>query len=50
MSCITPSGQMTEQYTRPKRSVRITRNATTPTFRASRAGRNWIFAIQPNHA
>ena len=22
MSCITPSGQMTEQYTRPKRSVR----------------------------
>ncbi len=50
MSCITPNGQMIEQYTRPKASVSSTRNTTTPTFSASTAGRNCILAVQPNQA
>jgi hypothetical protein len=50
MSCITPKGQITEQYTLPKRRVRISSAATTPTFRASTAGRNCTLAIHPNHA
>ena len=41
---------ITEQYTLPKTRVRSTRAITTPTFRASTAGRNWIFAIHPSQA
>jgi len=40
---------MTEQYTRPNTRVNTTSRATMLRFRASRAGRNWIFAIQSNH-
>ena len=50
MSCITPKGQITEQYVLPKMSVTAMSMATTTKFSASAAGRNWIFAIQPSHA
>ena len=50
MSCITPNGQITEQYTLPKRRVRTVINAMTPKLSASTAGRNWTFAIHPSQA
>jgi hypothetical protein len=50
ISCMTPRGHITEQYTLPKRRVRTARAATTPKLSASTAGRNWIFAIHPSHA
>ena len=39
---------MTEQYIRPKTQVSATSNTMTPTFSASRAGRNWMRAIHPS--
>lgn len=48
-SCITPRGQITEQYTRPNASVSSISATITTTFKANTAGRNCIFAIQPSH-
>ena len=43
-----PNGHITEQYTRPKRSVRITSTTTTPRFNARIAGSSCILATHPS--
>ena len=48
MSCNTPIGQITEQYTLPKRRVIATKPATIARLIANTAGRNWTLAIHPN--
>ena len=50
MSCMTPSGQMTEQYTLPNIRVSSTSAMITPALRAITAGRNCTLAIHPSHA
>ena len=47
-SCITPNGQITEQYRRPKSKVRASTATTEIMFRASTLGRNCSLAIQPS--
>ncbi len=44
-SCIIPNGHIIEQYMRPNSSVISIKTATITTFKARRAGKNWIFAI-----
>ena len=48
-SCITPNGQMTEQYSLPTSKVSASTTIMEMTFRASTLGRNCNFAIQPSH-
>ena len=49
-SCITPRGHITEQYALPTSSVSTTNATTVTTFNASKAGRNCILAVHPNHS
>ena len=49
-SCITPSGHITEQYTLPTSKVSATNTTNATIFIASRAGRNCILAVHPNHS
>jgi hypothetical protein len=48
-SCITPNGQITEQYSLPMARVSASTTARAMTFRAITLGKNCNFAIQPNH-
>ena len=49
-SCITPSGHITEQYALPTSKVSTTNANTVTTFNASKAGKNCILAVHPNHS